>query len=249
MTTPSWRIEHCDELPSTNVALAERWREGELSGAVLLTDFQSAGKGRRDREWVAPPGSSLLCSLLLEVNGPQAASFVPFSVALAAKHALESLMNISVGLKWPNDLLVGEKKVAGILSEYLVDATRQAVVVGIGVNLTYSGPQNSAATSVHDEVGSAPSPRVLLDALLEELSHRLDLLDSESGRQELRFEYEASLVTLGQVVNVNLGESVISGFAQGIDKMGQLIVATSEREVHCNVGDVIHVRPATEVGS
>ncbi|MEI6709696.1 MAG: biotin--[acetyl-CoA-carboxylase] ligase [Actinomycetota bacterium] len=246
MTTLSWRIEHFDELPSTNTELVTRWREGEVAGAVLVTDFQLAGKGRRDREWMAPPKSSLLCSVLIEVHSSEAASFVPFSAALATKNALESLMNISVGMKWPNDLLVGEKKLAGILSEYLITGDRQAVVVGIGVNLTYAGPEQVRATSVSDEVGSAPAPQVLLEALLEELSHRLELLESEAGRKELRAEYEASLSTLGQVVNVTMGDRVVSGFAQGIDKTGQLIVATTEGEVHCNVGDVIHVRPVTE---
>ena len=246
MTTLAWRIEHFDELPSTNVELANRWRSGESAGAVLMTDFQSAGKGRRDREWIAPPASSLLCSLLLDVESVEAAAYVPFTVSLAAKHALESLMNISVDLKWPNDLLVAEKKLAGILSEYLVDGDRQSVVVGIGVNLTYAGPESSNATSVENEVGSAPAPRVLLEAMLEELNQRMALLASVEGRKELRSEYESALATLGQVVNVTMGDKTVSGFAQGVDKTGQLIVATTDGEVHCNVGDVVHVRPAQE---
>jgi BirA family biotin operon repressor/biotin-[acetyl-CoA-carboxylase] ligase len=244
-----WRIEHFDELPSTNSELARRWRAGEVAGAVLLADFQSDGKGRRDREWLAPSGSSLLCSILLEVESADVASFAPFTVALAAKNALESLMNISVGLKWPNDLLVGEFKLAGVLSEYLVEGVRQAVVVGIGVNLTFSGPEGVRATSVLNEVGSAPAPRVLLNAMLEELNLRLELLNSDSGRSELRAEYEAALVTLGQVVNVTMNDEAISGFAQGIDKSGRLIVATTDGEVHCTVGDVIHLRPASEFGA
>jgi BirA family transcriptional regulator, biotin operon repressor / biotin---[acetyl-CoA-carboxylase] ligase len=246
VTTLAWRIEHFDELPSTNTELAQRWRDGETAGAVLLADYQSAGKGRRDREWIAPPASSLLCSILLDVQSPESANFVPFTAALATKSALESLMNISVGLKWPNDLLVAERKLAGVLSEYLVAGERQAVVVGLGVNLTYSGPEKVMATSVSDQVGSAPAPRVLLEALLEELEHRLPLLESDSGRKELRGEYEASLLTLGQVVNVRMNDQTISGFAQGIDKTGQLIVATTSGEVRCNVGDVVHVRPAEE---
>lgn len=243
MTTLAWRIEHFDELPSTNVELASRWRGGETGGAVLWTDFQSAGKGRRDREWVAPAKSSLLCSTLLEVSGPEAGAYVPYCVALAAKNALESLMNISVGLKWPNDLLVGEKKLAGILSEYVSEAGRQAVVVGLGLNLTYAGPEGSLATSVANEVGSAPEPRLLLDALLEELGEKIHLIETEAGRKELRSEYEASLTTLGQIVTVTMGDKSVTGFAQGIDKIGQLIVATDSGEVRCNVGDVVHVRP------
>ena len=249
MTTLSWRIEHFDELPSTNTELARRWRSGETGGAVLFTDFQSEGRGRRDREWIAPPGSSLLCSVLLEVESADVASFAPFTVSLAAKSALESLMNISVGLKWPNDLLVGEKKLAGVLSEYLFESSRQAVIVGIGINLTYSGPEHVQATSVIDEVGSAPAATILLEAMLEELNHRLELMPSDAGRSELRSEYEASLVTLGQVVTVTLSDQTISGFAQGTDKSGRLIVATTDGEIRCNVGDVIHLRPAAEMHS
>ncbi len=123
-------------------------------------------------------------------------------VALSARSAIERLSGLRVGLKWPNDLVVGENKLAGLLAEVVSDGDDLGVVVGIGVNLTYDGPPGVPATSVRAETGLTIAPRALLDILLEEIDARRELLETESGRAVIREEYVGALATIGQWVRV-----------------------------------------------
>jgi BirA family transcriptional regulator, biotin operon repressor / biotin---[acetyl-CoA-carboxylase] ligase len=114
----TWRVEHLSEIDSTNRWLVERAKEGADEGLVVYADFQSAGRGRLERPWEAPARSSLLCSILLrpelDVDHLQ---LVVAAVALAARAALVRLCGLRPDLKWPNDLVVGPKKLAGLLCE------------------------------------------------------------------------------------------------------------------------------------
>jgi BirA family biotin operon repressor/biotin-[acetyl-CoA-carboxylase] ligase len=239
-----WRIEHFDEIDSTNTWLAARAVEGAPEGAVAVADFQSAGRGRLDRRWESPAGASLLCSILLRPDvGPDQLQLVVASVALAARAALVRLSGVRPALKWPNDLIVGDAKIAGLLAEIVSVDERLAVVVGIGVNLTHEGPANVLSTSVRAESGVTISPPALLDILLDELEARRALLDSADGQAALRAEYRRALETLGQMVRVDRSQDVIVGRASGVDEYGQLIVVVDGEEVAISVGDVVHVRP------
>jgi BirA family biotin operon repressor/biotin-[acetyl-CoA-carboxylase] ligase len=239
-----WRIEHFDEIDSTNTWLAARAVEGAPEGAVAVADFQSAGRGRLDRRWESPAGASLLCSILLRPDvGPDQLQLVVASVALAARAALVRLSGVRPALKWPNDLIVGDAKIAGLLAEIVSVDERLAVVVGIGVNLTHEGPANVLSTSVRAESGVTISPPALLDILLDELEARRALLDSADGQAALRAEYRRARETLGQMVRVDRTQDVIVGRASGVDEYGQLIVVVDGEEVAISVGDVVHVRP------
>src|SRR5487761_2245170 len=158
-----WRIEHFDEIDSTNTWVGAQALEGAAEGLVALADFQSRGRGRRDRRWEAPAGSALLCSVLLrpavDLDDVQLGVAV---MALALRAALERAAGLHADLKWPNDLLVGNAKVAGLLSEVVATDEGVALVVGLGVNLT-SHPVTSS-TSVRGATLCArstrgPSPR------------------------------------------------------------------------------------------
>lgn len=239
-----WRVEHFKEVDSTNSWLAREAKDGAPEGRVAYADYQSAGRGRLDRSWVAPPGTSLLCSILLRppLEGRELYLAVA-AVALSARAALVRLSGVRPSLKWPNDLLVVDQKIAGLLGEVVVGDDDLSVVVGIGINLTNAGPKNVRATSVLDVTGVTITPRALLDILLEELEVRRALLDSAEGRETLRLEYEGALSTLGSFVNIELANRVESGVARGIDSSGQLEVEVDGAMMVFNAGDVVHVRP------
>jgi BirA family biotin operon repressor/biotin-[acetyl-CoA-carboxylase] ligase len=238
-----WRIEHFEVVDSTNTWLAERALEGAPEGLVALADFQSAGRGRLDRRWESPPRASLLCSILLRPDvAPDQLQLVVACVALAARAALVRLCGVRPALKWPNDLIVGDAKIAGLLAEIVSVDERLAVVVGIGVNLTHEGPADVVSTSVRAESGVTITPPALLDIVLEELEARRALIDSVEGQATLREEYRRALVTLGQLVRVERTSDVIVGFAESVDHFGQLIVKVNGEEFTISAGDVVHVR-------
>lgn len=240
----TWHVEHLEEVDSTNSWLARRAREGAREGEVVFADFQSAGRGRLEREWIAPTGSSLLCSVLLE---PLADSDNPqwFVVAAAISmcEALGRLSGSRPRLKWPNDLLYGEEKVSGLLAE--VVGTQ--IVVGLGVNLTAVDPAYPAATTVLDASGVALAPRDALDAYLEALAQRRELLDAPAGRVKLHEEFVANLSTLGRSVRAELSNEVVRGRAVGVDEAGALLIDTGSDVRAVTAGDVVHLRREEQV--
>ena len=248
MSSIVWRTEHFDVIDSTNTWLAERALEGAPEGLVAVADFQSAGRGRLDRQWESPPGASLLCSILLRPDlSPDQLQLVVACVALAARAALVRLSGVRPALKWPNDLIVGDAKIAGLLAEIVSVDERLSVVVGIGVNLTHDGPANVASTSVRAESGVTITAPALLDIMLDELETRRAMLDSIDGQASLREEYRRALVTLGQMVRVERTNDVLVGLAASVDEFGQLLVLVNDEEVSVTVGDVVHLR-AHEIG-
>ncbi len=238
-----WRVEHFDEIDSTNTYVVKQVRDDVAEGLVALADFQSSGHGRLDRAWVSPPRASLLCSMLLRPNlDATQLQLVVAVVGLATRTALERLCGLRPQLKWPNDLVVGEKKLAGLLAEVLETTSGFAVVVGLGVNLTYEGPEGVAATSVRREVGVTIVPRALLDIVLEEIEARRSQLDSKEGRVALRDEYSRALATIGQHVRVEQLGGSLSGVARGVDDAGQLLVEVDGVLRAFGIGYVVHVR-------
>jgi BirA family transcriptional regulator, biotin operon repressor / biotin---[acetyl-CoA-carboxylase] ligase len=240
-----WRVEHFDEIDSTNSYVKDRAEEPE--GLVALADFQTAGRGRMDRSWVSPPRSSLLCSILLRPSlEPDQLQLVVALVALSARSALERLSGLRAALKWPNDLVVGRDKLAGLLAEIVSHDNELSVVVGIGVNLTFDGPGDVAATSVRAQTGLTIAPRALLDILLEEIDFRRALLNDEVGRRALREEYVVALSTIGQHVRVEQSDATLQGFAKGVDEAGRLLVDIDGAVRTFSVGDVVHIRSSEE---
>ena len=248
MSSIIWRVEHFDVIDSTNTWLSARALEGAPEGLVAVADFQSAGRGRLDRRWESPAGASLLCSILLRPDvGPDQLQLVVACVALAARSALVRLSGVRPALKWPNDLIVAEAKIAGLLAEIVSVDERLAVVVGIGVNLIDEGPANVSATSVRAESGVTITAPALLDILLEELESRRELLDSADGQHSLREEYQRALVTLGQIVRDERTHDVITGKAVGVSEYGELMVEWNGEAIAISVGDVVHVRRHEEI--
>ena len=244
-----WRVEHFEEIDSTNSYLKQRAVEGCPEGLVALADFQTEGRGRLDRTWISPPRSSLLCSIVLRPRlDADELQLVVAAVALATRQALERLSGLRAQLKWPNDLIVANRKLGGLLAEIVATPDGYSVVVGLGLNLTFDGPEHVEATSVRAETGVTLVPRGTLDIVLEELEARRQQLDSEEGRAGLRADYERALATIGKDVRVEQHDGAVEGRAHGVDNAGRLLVEVGGEIRVFGVGDVVHLR-AKEVHS
>ena len=242
MNPITWRVEHFEEINSTNTYVAVKAKEGTSEGFVARADYQSAGRGRLDRTWQAPPRSALMCSILLSPpTSSDEMQLVVAAVALSARSALGTLCNVYPQLKWPNDLIVDDKKIAGLLAEVVTHENSLSVVAGIGINLTDS-PEGLPATNALKVSGVIITPETLLEKLLEELNIRRGLLDTDEGRAMLRSEYESVLETIGRSVVVEQSDVTFPALATGIDKIGRLILNAAGEEKIISVGDVIHVR-------
>jgi BirA family transcriptional regulator, biotin operon repressor / biotin---[acetyl-CoA-carboxylase] ligase len=226
-----------DSLDSTNRYLLDEARRGAPEGLVAVADYQTAGRGRRARGWVAPPGSSLLVSVLLRPSlAPERASLVSMAGGVAMAEAVERVAGFAPALKWPNDLVVGDRKLAGILAE----ADGGAVVVGIGVNVDWNEfPSDLAetATACNLEAGHAVDRRELLSAFLTEFEVRYANLDGVAG------DYRGLLGTLGRRVRVERSDGDLVGRAIGVGDSGELLVDDDNGGVvEIHVGDVVHLR-------
>lgn len=237
------------EVDSTNRVAADLARGGAPEGVVVVADHQTAGRGRRGRSWQAPAGSSLLVSVLLRSSPPGAtAGLATIASALAASDACKDVAGFVPGLKWPNDVVVGERKLGGILAE-LVDEpgdVMPAVIVGLGLNLRWPGPLPGelAATAVTAEaVAGGPVVRsALLDAYLLRLDHRCDDLATGGGQRTLD-DYRRRCLTLGLAVRVHLpGGAMLEGVADDVDDDASLILASAGARHRVTAGDVVHVR-------
>ncbi len=237
--SPFAEVRRFTELDSTNRYLLDEARAGAPTGLVAVADHQHAGRGRLGRTWSAPPGASLLVSVLLRPELPiERRHLVVLAAAVAMAEAVEATTGVRAGLKWPNDLLVGDRKLAGILAE----GTGDAVVVGIGVNLHWAEvPPELAgiATAVNLEGGRPATRDELLGAFLAAYARRLADLAAA------RVAYRARLVTLGLRVRVEQASGARVGVATDVDDDGHLVVdVEGSGRVVVAAGDVVHLRPA-----
>jgi BirA family transcriptional regulator, biotin operon repressor / biotin---[acetyl-CoA-carboxylase] ligase len=250
MSDPEWDVRWFDEIDSTNTYLREQARQGAPEGLVAVADFQTAGRGRLDRRWESPRGANLLASVLLRpACGPEELHLCTGVVALAAADACRQEARVDASIKWPNDLLASGRKLAGVLAEAEFSARRlEAVVVGIGVNVAWPGPEEAGGTCL-DLLAGAAAPvnrRALLDGLLGALSARRGHLDHAEGRTLLAEEIRGRCATIGTDVRVMLADKEIVGRATAIDENGRLVVDTPTGPVRITTGDVVHLRPASE---
>lgn len=231
--------------PSTNTVALEAAAAGTPEGLVVVAHDQTAGRGRLGRPWVAPPGAALLCSVLLRPPEAASAFLLMASVTLAARAAAGSLAGVALGCKWPNDLLAGEEKVAGVLAERAPDG---AVVVGIGCNVSEApdGGYPPGATCLEAVAGRPVALEPLLGAFLVELESRYGRLveDPDLGRTGLLKEARAASATLGRPVRVELpGGEVVEGTAAELRDDGRLVVVRrGAGPLVVEVGDVVHLR-------
>jgi BirA family biotin operon repressor/biotin-[acetyl-CoA-carboxylase] ligase len=250
-----WRaVEVTDVTGSTNADLLARAAAGDPEGVVLAAEQQSAGRGRMGRAWVAPPRTALTFSLLVRPETvPRARhGWLPLLAGVAVASAVRDVAAVDARLKWPNDVLAGGAKLAGILAE----ASTAAVVVGIGLNVSAAPeglappgiPAGALAATSLRAAGAATSDRALLLAgILSAFERWYQAWRRAAGdpeRSGLREQYTRLCDTIGRQVRVELpGGRLLCGLGTGVDADGRLLVRVppdAERPVAA--GDVVHLR-------
>jgi BirA family transcriptional regulator, biotin operon repressor / biotin---[acetyl-CoA-carboxylase] ligase len=234
------------ELGSTNTALVEEARAGAPEGLVLVADHQTEGRGRLGRTWSAAPGTALLVSVLLRPPLPiDEVPVVLMAAGLAACDGVEAAAGFRPGLKWPNDLVVEDRKLAGLLTE-ATGGAEPGVVLGLGINIgatAYPAELHGEATSC-EEVASRPVDRgELLVSFLAALESRYSTVLA-GGRDATFTAYRSDSATLGRRVRVELTAGrPLEGNASRLADDGRLVVLDDGGAEHLvSVGDVKHLR-------
>jgi BirA family transcriptional regulator, biotin operon repressor / biotin---[acetyl-CoA-carboxylase] ligase len=253
-----YRLAAFDAIGSTNAEALSQARAGEVGAMWFVTTEQTAGRGRRQRAWIAPRGN--LASSILEVIRvpPGVAATLGFAAGLALERALQQVsletrarmaMDFGFRLKWPNDVLAGGNKLAGILLEAESIGDRLAVVVGIGTNVI-AAPDGTPypATSLHAR-GIQVSAEDLFTALSDAWAEMRGIWDDGRGFGEIRKAWLERAAGLGEPVSVQSGATTIDGRFETIDETGCLIIRTADnRRVPVSAGDV-YFKAAASAGA
>ncbi|MCW2811229.1 MAG: biotin--[acetyl-CoA-carboxylase] ligase [Friedmanniella sp.] len=240
------------ETGSTNADLAAQARAGARPGSVLVTGHQSAGRGRQGRTWTAPPGTAVALSVLVAPDVPvQRWTWLPLVAGLAVSDALRQAADVPAVLKWPNDVLILDRKVCGILAERVETPYGPACVVGMGINIDLTEDQlpvptaTSLAIATHELGGSAvlTTRTQLVAQVLVSLARILEHWAGLENDAALAVAYRERCVTLGRRVRVMLaGDQVVQGTAEDVDAEGRLVVRTETGVQVFGAGDIVHLR-------
>jgi BirA family biotin operon repressor/biotin-[acetyl-CoA-carboxylase] ligase len=241
-------VEVVAETGSTNSDLIARANGGApIAGAVLIAEHQTAGRGRQGRSWAAARYAQISMSVAIDAAGvpTDGWGWLPLATGVAIVDTVTAL-GIDAGLKWPNDVLAGGGKLAGILAE--VAAEQRAVVVGIGLNVSLSADEVGVdgVTSLVGLGVTAPDRQRVVIELLSALGQRIDAWRRARGADpKLIADYRARSLTLGMGVRALLpGEREIVGVARDIDVQGRLIIDADGDTTTVAAGDIVHLRPA-----
>jgi BirA family transcriptional regulator, biotin operon repressor / biotin---[acetyl-CoA-carboxylase] ligase len=231
-----------EQTTSTNDVVEKLARDGVREGVVVFAESQTKGRGRLGRKWLSPERKGLWFSVLLRPDlRPQEATQLTVAAATALRRAIQSETGLKPEIKWPNDMLIGGKKVAGILTELSAELDRvRHVVLGIGVDVNLGSGEFPAelkrtATSLKIESGETISRAELAVALLRELDK--DYLRVCAGKfPELADEWEAHCGTIGRDVTVQIGDRKIRGCAESLDEAGALLLRTEHGRLETITG-------------
>lgn len=240
-------LEVWDTIDSTNRRVRQLGEEGAEEGALVISEIQTAGKGRRGRSWEAPKGSSLLCSFLLRpVCYPERVSMLTLVAALAVSAALEELTGIRTQIKWPNDIVYEKKKLCGILTEMSMEMDQiRYVVVGIGINVsTEYFPDELAdkAGSLYLATGKRFERAAVLGLILKYFERYYALFEKTQDLSGMRTEYEARLAGKDDYVWLVGDDSRQRGICRGITDRGALCVEYEDGSVEEVISGEVSVR-------
>ena len=249
-TSAGYRLAAFDSIGSTNAEALARARDGERGPIWFVTSEQTAGRGRRHRPWIAPRGN-LACSILevIEVS-PAVAATLGFAAGLALEAALRQVSmeaslrsagsdEMKFALKWPNDVMAGQKKLAGILLEAEAVGDRLAVVVGIGTNVVAAPEGTPTPATSLKALGVDIGAEDLFAALSDSWMEFRGIWDNGRGFGEIRQRWLERAAGLDQPVSILSGGSTVTGTFDTIDDTGCMIVRSSDgRRVPISAGDV-----------
>jgi BirA family transcriptional regulator, biotin operon repressor / biotin---[acetyl-CoA-carboxylase] ligase len=234
---------------STNAVAMEMASQGCPEGTIVMAETQTAGKGRLGRSWISPPGKNLYISIVLRpAISPRDATALTLLSAVACISAIRQSYSVAATIKWPNDIIVENRKLGGILTEIKADIDRitHAVVgIGINVNLTRADMPDeikAIATSIIDQTGELSSRTDLAAAVIREFDKWYGLLMNK-GKQVVIDEWLSLSSTIGKHVMVATGRALLEGYAEGIDDEGLLILKLADGTYHkVSAGDVTLAR-------
>ena len=237
LTSGYWRVSVVDLTTSTQTDLAEMVKSNSAKpGDVIATEFQTAGRGRLDRTFDAAPGSALLFSFFIKPNRARSDwGFISHIAALSMQEVISQDHSSQVRLKWPNDVLIGDKKVAGLLAQ----STDDGVIIGIGVNVAMTTDELpvDTATSLLITGSKKIDRNLILGEFLNRFQVNFELWENGADLVE---RYSAVCVTLGRKVQVEVaGRENRIGQAISINSVGALVL---DDGFEVNVGDVVHLR-------
>jgi BirA family transcriptional regulator, biotin operon repressor / biotin---[acetyl-CoA-carboxylase] ligase len=235
-------IQVFEQTTSTNDVIEMLARDGVKEGAVVFAESQTKGRGRLGRKWMSPTHKGLWFSILLRPKlRPQESTQLTVASATALRRAIKTVTGLSAEIKWPNDLLIGGKKVVGILTEMSAEVDRvRHVILGIGVDVNQNAVEfpvelRKIATSLKIEAGKEISRAELATEIVRELD--FDYARICGGRfPAVADEWEAGCATIGKNVSVQMGARQIRGRAEALDDDGALLVRTEHGRLERVIG-------------
>ncbi|HWR59097.1 MAG TPA: biotin--[acetyl-CoA-carboxylase] ligase [Thermodesulfovibrionales bacterium] len=238
-----------DTVDSTNTYAMELAEKGAAHGTVVIAEYQTKGRGRIGRTWVSPPGGNIYMSVIIRpAIKLKDATLLTIMAGVACCLALKDIAGLPVDLKWPNDLMVSNKKIGGILTEVKSNAGKiffAAMGIGINVNVpmeAFSQDVRGIATSIGNETAREHSLEPLIAGILNEIDTWTDIL-AEDGGESVVNEWRRSTTMLGKSVRVSLGDESLTGIAEDVDEQGMLILRLpSGISRKINAGDLTVLR-------
>lgn len=233
------KVECHEEIDSTNIRAKQLAEQGEPEGTLVVADFQTAGKGRRGRSWESEKGAGIWMSLLLRPKvKPAEVSCLTLVAAMAVAKVIQKKCGIDAKIKWPNDVVVGGKKLCGILTEMNSEMDEiYSVVIGIGINVnqkSFSAELEEKATSIFRENGQKVDRQMIIAEVMNAFAGYYEKYLQTRDMELLQEEYNEMLVNKNQEVLVYHGmmedistEEAENGTAKGIDASGALLVETT----------------------
>jgi BirA family biotin operon repressor/biotin-[acetyl-CoA-carboxylase] ligase len=237
-------LRYFSVVDSTNRVAADLPPGEWASGTIVLADYQEAGRGRSGRSWIAPPGTSVMLSVILQRDPAIATADYVMMMALAARDAIGASTNVDVRLKWPNDLLVRDRKVGGILGESSNQKGVDRVILGVGINVNFGDSVHTFLSSTATSLDLAAGHTLSREMVAAELIRSVELWYRGLTRRpnDIFDAWAAALDTAGIPVSIRDSETTWNGIALGVQRDGGLLVETSDGRVRCVYAGDVSVR-------
>lgn len=240
-------IYYYPEIDSTNIRAKQLGEEGAPHGTLVVSDMQSAGRGRRGRGWISPSGSSIYMSLLLRPQfQPEKAPMLTLVMAYSVAAALKNCTGLDFQIKWPNDIVLNGKKLVGILTEMSTEIDYiNHVVIGVGINVnteSFSEEIAQTATSLRIETGQVQKRSLIIAETMKQFERNYEIFCKTEDLSGLQKEYNAMLVNCGREVKILGAKETYQAVAMGINPQGELMVKKEDGSVEAVYAGEVSVR-------
>jgi BirA family transcriptional regulator, biotin operon repressor / biotin---[acetyl-CoA-carboxylase] ligase len=232
----------CEEIDSTNSYLLNELEENNINGTVLFAEKQEKGRGRKTRSWISAKGLNLTFSVLLTDNRffKRNVTLINLAVPLAVANSINNLYQLKIDLKWPNDVLINKRKVAGILLESTsAGSSIDKLVIGIGLNVnqtSFQGEFNMQPTSLKLELKHNVERERLLAEVLNNLEENLETMLLKP--KEIIEEWKMNCSMIGEKIEITEGDQKLFGIFENIDDNGYLLLKTGNKVEKIQFGDL-----------